>query len=87
MSSNTHINVFANCIASTVYNLAAASTCVMSSSGNSRRVRLGEPMEGLRMGNRGDRDISCAVRESLGDLRGSIFILLVKGHTKSLQRR
>lgn len=61
-------------------------TCVMSSRGNSRRVKLGEPMEGLRMGNRGDLEISWPVRDSLGDLRGSILILLVKGQTKSLQR-
>lgn len=27
------------------------------------------------MGNRGDLEISCVVRESFGDLRGSIFIL------------
>ncbi len=83
---SSHSNAFTNSTASIVYDFSAASTCVMSSSGNSRRVRLGEPMEGLRMGKRGDRDISCAVRESFGDLRGSIFILLVKGHTKSLQR-
>ncbi len=85
-SVSSHSNAFTNSTASIVYDFSAASTCVMSSSGNSRRVRLGEPMEGLRMGKRGDRDISCAVRESFGDLRGSIFILLVKGHTKSLQR-
>lgn len=62
-------------------------TCVMSSKGNSLRVRLGDPMDGFRMGNRGDREISWVARDSLGDFLGSILILLVKGQTKSLQRR
>lgn len=62
-------------------------TCVMSSRGNSFRVRLGDPMEGFRMGNRGDLEISCVARDSLGDLLGSMLILLVKGQTKSLQKR
>ena len=39
------------------------------------------------MGNRGDLEISCVARDSLGDFRGSMFILLVKGQTKSLQRK
>lgn len=55
------------------------STWLMSSKGNSRRVRLGEPMEGLRMGNRGDREISWAARGSLGDLRASMLILWEQG--------
>lgn len=50
-------------------------------------MRLGEPIEGFRIGNRGDLDISCVVRDSLGDFLGSMLILLVKGQTKSLQRR
>lgn len=59
----------------------------MSSKGNSLRVRLGDPIEGFRIGNRGDLEISCVARESLGDFLGSMLILLVKGQTKSLQRR
>lgn len=47
----------------------------MSSRGNSLRVRLGDPIEGLRMGNRGDLEISCVARESLGDFLGSMLIL------------
>lgn len=39
------------------------------------------------MGNRGDLEISCVARESLGDFLGSMLILLVKGQTKSLQRK
>lgn len=59
----------------------------MSSRGNSLRVRLGDPIDGLRMGKRGDLEISCVARDSLGDFLGSMLILLVKGQTKSLQRR
>lgn len=59
----------------------------MSSKGNSFRDKLGDPIEGFRMGNRGDLETSCVARESLGDFLGSMFILLVKGQTKSLQRR
>lgn len=50
-------------------------------------MRLGDPIDGLRIGNRGDLEISCVARDSLGDFLGSMFILLVKGQTKSLQRR
>lgn len=60
---------------------------MISSRGNSRRVRLGDPIEGFRIGNRGDLEISCVARDSLGDFLGSMLILLVKGQTKSLQRR
>lgn len=60
---------------------------MISSRGNSLRVRLGDPIEGFRIGNRGDLEISCVARDSLGDFLGSILILLVKGQTKSLQRR
>lgn len=59
----------------------------MSSRGNSLLVRLGDPIEGFRMGNRGDLEISCVARDSFGDFLGSMLILLVKGQTKSLQRR
>lgn len=59
----------------------------MSSIGNSLRVRLGDPIDGFRIGNRGDLEISCVARDSLGDFLGSMLILLVKGQTKSLQRR
>lgn len=59
----------------------------MSSKGNSLRVRLGDPIDGFRIGNRGDLEISCVARDSLGDFLGSMLILLVKGQTKSLQRR
>lgn len=59
----------------------------MSSRGNSLRVRLGEPIDGFRIGNRGDLEISCVVRDSLGDFLGSMLILLVKGQTKSLQKK
>lgn len=59
----------------------------MSSRGNSLRVRLGDPIEGFRIGNLGDLEISWVVRESLGDFLGSMLILLVKGQTKSLQRK
>lgn len=47
----------------------------MSSRGNSLRVRLGDPIEGFRIGNRGDLEISCVARESLGDFLGSMLIL------------
>lgn len=60
---------------------------MISSRGNSLRVRLGDPIEGFRIGNRGDLEISCVARDSLGDFLGSMLILLVKGQTKSLQRR
>lgn len=59
----------------------------MSSRGNSLLVRLGDPIEGFRMGKRGDLEISWVARDSLGDFLGSMLILLVKGQTKSLQRR
>lgn len=62
-------------------------TWVISSKGNSLRARLGEPIEGLRIGKRGDLEISCVARDNLGDFLGSMLILLVKGQTKSLQRR
>lgn len=50
-------------------------------------MRLGDPIDGFRIGNLGDLEISCVARDSLGDFLGSMFILLVKGQTKSLQRR